>query len=66
MYTKRMADDNVAMRQRAKMLLQTGTIGDPDHIDLVVEIIQAKFPDVELHRVKRRVNDVRMSLRKPR
>lgn len=73
MFTKRMASDNTAMRQRAKMLLQAtdnfGTIpnsfDDPFSISLVVEQVHEEFPHVALYRVKRRINDVRMSLRKP-
>lgn len=72
MYTKQMAYDNVAMRQRAEMLLQAtdnfGTVfnsfDDPFNIDLVVEQVQMEFPHVALYRVKRRINDVRMALRK--
>ncbi len=70
MYTKKMSDDNTAMRQRAKMLLQaTGpepnSFDDPFNFDLVVERLQAEFPHVASYRVKRRVNDMRMSLRRP-
>lgn len=72
MYTKQMAYDNVAMRQRAEMLLRAtdnfgavfNSFDDPFNIDLVVEQVQMEFPHVALYRVKRRINDVRMALRK--